>query len=97
MQSREELKRHIAGFVHPHLFDLAQIAPGRPHDPIATTVIAESVEAISGQLAQVSETLAAFTADQPNERGVRGPRLDGQPEPGGPLQSSLHDCLSVRA
>jgi len=100
LQSREELKRHIAGFVHPHLFDLAQIAPGRPHDPIAATVIAESVEAISGQIAQVSETLAAFTADQPNERErlslVVGGNIAANPIYANQLSAAISRCRYAR-
>jgi N-acetylglucosamine kinase-like BadF-type ATPase len=67
-QGGEDKKRKIAGFVHPHLFDLARIESGLPHDPIAAKVIARSVRFIVEDIVAVSETLAAFTADTPNAR-----------------------------
>ena len=64
----EDSKRRIAGFVHPSLFDLASISSSAGHDPLAARVISGSVRIMRADIAAVSETLAAFTADNPNSR-----------------------------
>ena len=64
----EDGKRHVANFVYPNLFDLAQSTVGRPHDPIAARVIASSVRRIADDIGHVSSTLSAFTGDHPNTR-----------------------------
>jgi hypothetical protein len=61
-------KRHVANFVYPNLFDLAQNTVGHAHDPLAARVIASSVRQIVDDIAHVSATLAAFTDDHPNAR-----------------------------
>ena len=66
--SRPDIKRHLASFVYPHLFDLASMEPGRPHDAIASETINRSVLAITRDVKSVSETIAAHTADDPNLR-----------------------------
>jgi N-acetylglucosamine kinase-like BadF-type ATPase len=66
--SRPDLKRYLASFVYPHIFDLASMEPGRPHDAIAAETINRSVQAITRDVKAVSETVAAFTADDPNLR-----------------------------
>lgn len=64
----EDSKRRIAGFVHPSLFDLANISSSTGHDPLAARVVSGSVRIMRADIAAVSETLAAFTADNPNSR-----------------------------
>lgn len=66
--SRPDTKRFLAQFVYPHIFDLASLEPGRPHDPIAAEVIDASTRVITDDVTAVSETLAAHTADDPNLR-----------------------------
>lgn len=67
-EERANRKRHLAGFTFPHLFDLARSLPGSPHDVIAAQVVSASVRYMSKTISSVSETLAAFTADNPNSR-----------------------------
>ena len=67
-EGRLDAKRRLAGFVYPHLFDLAGLAAGRTHDRIASEVIAASVRQIADHVEAVSEVLAAYTADSPNDR-----------------------------
>lgn len=67
-ESRPDLKKRIAGFVYPHLFDLASLQPGRPHDRLAAEVLSSSVRQIARDISSVSEELAAYTADNPNAR-----------------------------
>ena len=67
-EGQADSKRRLAAFVHPHLFDLAEIRPGKSHDHIAAQVIAASVEAIVADVNVVSTALAAYTADAPNNR-----------------------------
>lgn len=67
-ENRADAKRFFANFVHPHIFDLAILKTGQPHDPLAAQVLEESVRAIAQEAASVSETLAAHTADEPNQR-----------------------------
>jgi len=67
-QNRPDLKRVVASFVYPHLFDLVELQAGRPHDPIAAEILSKSVEIIAENIRIVSETLAAYTADEPNRR-----------------------------
>lgn len=64
----EDSKRRTAGFVHPNLFDLASVSSSAGHDPVAARVISGSVRIMAAEIAAVSETLAAFTADNPNSR-----------------------------
>lgn len=67
-EGRTESKRRLAGFVHPNLFALAEISPGRSHDRIAAQVLDLSVEAIAKHVDDVSSILAAVTANNPNDR-----------------------------
>lgn len=66
--SRPDTKRFLARFVHPHVFDLAALEPGRAHDPIAAEVLNQSVEHFVDNIGAVAEILAAHTADEPNLR-----------------------------
>jgi N-acetylglucosamine kinase-like BadF-type ATPase len=66
--SRPDAKRFFANFVYPHIFDLAALQPGRPHDPIAADVINQSIEHIVSSVSSVANVLAAHTADEPNLR-----------------------------
>lgn len=67
-ESRSDLKRSLARFVHPNIFDLASLGQGRSHDRIAADVISQSVGIIVDSIRSVSDSLAAFTADEPNLR-----------------------------
>lgn len=67
-ESRADHKRFLARFVYPHIFDLASLEPGRPHDPIASEVLSQSVEQIVADIRIVSDILSAHTADEPNLR-----------------------------
>lgn len=67
-EGRLDAKRRIAGFVYPHLFDLAVLQAGHVHDRIAARVLASSVRTIVDDIGQVSEVLSAHTADAPNGR-----------------------------
>ena len=66
--SRPDAKRFFARFVHPHVFDLAALETGKAHDPIAAEVLRQSVELVVEGVRVVAETLAAYTADEPNLR-----------------------------
>lgn len=67
-ESRPDAKRYFARFVYPHIFDLANLEPGKPHDVIAAEVLRQSVEQIVEGVRVVSDTLAAATADEANLR-----------------------------
>jgi BadF/BadG/BcrA/BcrD ATPase family protein len=67
-ENRADMKRFFASFAYPNIFDLAVLEAGRPHDPLAAEVIAESVRVITEQVQALSDTLAAYTADEPNRR-----------------------------
>jgi N-acetylglucosamine kinase-like BadF-type ATPase len=67
-ESRADLKRSLARFVYPNIFDLASLESGRSHDRIAADVISQSVGVIVDSVRAVSDQLAAFTADEPNLR-----------------------------
>jgi len=67
-ESRSDIKRSLARFVHPHLFDLASPGQGRLPDPVAADVISQSVRIIVDAVRSVSDSLAACTADEPNLR-----------------------------
>jgi N-acetylglucosamine kinase-like BadF-type ATPase len=67
-ESRPDMKRRIAGFVYPHLFDLASVEPGRTRDPLAAEALSSSVRIIAEGVAEVSAELAAHTADNVNAR-----------------------------
>lgn len=66
--SHVDMKRFLADFVHPDLFDLAKSGTGTPHDPIAATVLSRSVEIVADNICSVAETLAAYTSDDRNQR-----------------------------
>lgn len=66
--SRPDMKRHLASFVYPHIFDLASMEAGHSHDAIAADTINRSVQIITRDVKEVSEVLAAHTADDPNLR-----------------------------
>lgn len=67
-EGRAESKRKIAGFVYPHLFDLASLQVGKTHDRLAAEVLSSSVRRIASDVDQVSTELAAYTADSANAR-----------------------------
>jgi N-acetylglucosamine kinase-like BadF-type ATPase len=67
-EPRDDLKRFLANFVYPHLFDMAILDATASHDPIATEVLNDSVRIISDDIRTVSDSLAAHTADEPNLR-----------------------------
>lgn len=67
-EGRPDAKRRIAGFVFPHLFNLAALRHGYAHDPIAAEVLAASVEAVAKNIKTVAAEVAAHTSDQPNKR-----------------------------
>lgn len=67
-ESRVDAKRFFGRFVYPHIFDLASLEPGKPHDPIASEVLNQSVTHIVSSIRIVSDILAAHTADEPNAR-----------------------------
>lgn len=67
-EPRADAKRFLASFVHPNIFDLCTLEPGRAHDPIAAEVLNRSVQHIAEGIRAVSDTLAAHTADEPNLR-----------------------------
>lgn len=67
-EGRMDAKRFFGRFVHPHIFDLAALEPGKPHDPIASEVLNRSVDHIVNSARVVSDILAAHTADEPNSR-----------------------------
>lgn len=67
-EPREDIKRFLANFVYPHLFDMAILGPTSSHEPIAAEVLNDSVRIISDNIAIVSDSLAAHTADEPNLR-----------------------------
>lgn len=67
-EGRSDLKRSLARFVYPNIFDLASLESGRAHDRIAADVIAQSVGIIVDAVRSVSDRLAAYTADEPNLR-----------------------------
>jgi N-acetylglucosamine kinase-like BadF-type ATPase len=67
-ESRSDIKRSLSRFVYPNIFDLASLESGRSHDRIAADVIAQSVGIIVDSVRAVSDSLAAFTADEPNLR-----------------------------
>lgn len=67
-ESRMDTKRFFGRFVYPHIFDLASLEPGKPHDPIASEVLNRSVAHIVDSARTVSDILAAHTADEPNLR-----------------------------
>lgn len=66
-ENRPDTKRYLASFVYPHIFDLATIGTGH-YDPLAATVLNESVNQIAENTRYVSDLLAAYTADAPNLR-----------------------------
>jgi N-acetylglucosamine kinase-like BadF-type ATPase len=61
------IKRTLAQFVYPYLFDFAR-GEGHPFDPVAKQVIKDSVRVIALQAQAVSDRLAASTADDPDRR-----------------------------
>lgn len=67
-EPREDLKRFLANFVYPHLFDMAILGATSSHDVIAAEVLNDSVRIISDDIRTVSDSLAAHTADEPNLR-----------------------------
>lgn len=67
-EGRTDAKRRIAGFVYPHIFDLAAARPGGPQDHIAAKVLSSSVEVVANAIKAVCEEIAAYTADSPNAR-----------------------------
>lgn len=67
-ESRPDAKRFFASFVYPHIFDLASLEVGKAHDRIAADVLNQSVSHIVNAVKVVSENLAAYTADEPNQR-----------------------------
>jgi N-acetylglucosamine kinase-like BadF-type ATPase len=67
-ENRPDMKRFFASFVYPHIFDLAVLQAGHPHDPLAAEVLNESIRIITEEIRVVSEALAAYTADEPNRR-----------------------------
>lgn len=67
-ESRSDAKRFFARFVYPHIFDLASLEAGKSHDRIAADVLNQSVSQIVEAIRVVSESLAAYTADEPNLR-----------------------------
>jgi N-acetylglucosamine kinase-like BadF-type ATPase len=99
-KARDDNKRYIAGFVHPHLLDLASGGRG-PQDPVAARVVGESVDVVSQQIRKVSEVLAAYAAaayTTDNEyEPVTLPLVVGGSIPanefyGEKLQASLKEC-----
>jgi N-acetylglucosamine kinase-like BadF-type ATPase len=83
-ESRVDTKRRIAGFVHPHIFDLATLVSNNPHDRIAAQVVSESVRIIAKDIGEVSEVLSAYTSDTPGSRErlplLVGGNIAAQPE-----------------
>ena len=66
--SRPDAKRFFARFVYPSVFDLASLETGKAHDPLAAEVVRQSVEHVVEGVRVVADTLAAYTADEPNVR-----------------------------
>lgn len=67
-ENRTDMKRFFARFAYPHIFDLVSIESGKSHDRIAADVLNQSVSAVVEGVRVVSESLAAYTADEPNLR-----------------------------
>jgi N-acetylglucosamine kinase-like BadF-type ATPase len=67
-EPRADAKRFLANFAYPHIFDMAVLDAGAPHDPIAAEVLNDSVREIAEHVRMVSDALAAHTADEPNLR-----------------------------
>jgi N-acetylglucosamine kinase-like BadF-type ATPase len=92
-------KRRLAGFVYPHLFDLADNRPGKPHDPLAAKVLARSVRIITRHIDEVSKELAAHTADQMSARWLPPVVVAGNiatnPQYETRLRSAVAECKSV--
>jgi len=65
--TRTNIKRTLAQFVYPDLFDFAR-GEGHSFDPVAKRVIRDSVRVIALQAQAVSDRLAASTADDPDRR-----------------------------
>jgi N-acetylglucosamine kinase-like BadF-type ATPase len=86
--SRQDAKRFFARFAYPHIFDLAALEAGKPHDPIAAEVLSQSVELVVENVRVVSDTLAAYTADEPNLR-ERLPLVVGGSIAANPLYDQL--------
>jgi len=66
--NQPDSKKHIANFVYPVLFDLADVRPGQTHDPLAAEVLNRSVSIIAGHINEISRELAAHTADDARSR-----------------------------
>lgn len=94
-------KRRLAGFVYPHLFDLADNRPGKAHDPLATKVLARSVQIITKHIDDVSKELAAHTADHMSARQlplvVVAGNIATNPQYEIRLRRSIAECKSVGA
>lgn len=86
--SRPDAKRFFARFVYPHVFDLASLESGKAHDPIAAEVLGQSVELVVEGVRVVADTLAAYTADEPNLR-ESFPLIIGGNIAGNPLYDQL--------
>lgn len=83
-ESRPDAKRFFARFVYPHIFDLASLEAGKSHDRIAAEVLNQAVSQVVDSVRAVSETLAAYTADEPNQRESL-PLIIGGKIPANPL------------
>jgi N-acetylglucosamine kinase-like BadF-type ATPase len=101
-ENRPDTKRFFASFVHPDIFDLAVLKTGLPHDPLAAQVLEESVRHIAEGADFVSTTLAAHTADEPNQREslpmVVGGKIAANPHYDEMLRAAVGStCRSVNA
>jgi hypothetical protein len=101
-ENRPDAKRFFASFVYPHIFDLAALKAGRPHDPIAAEVLNESVRIMAESARIVSDTLAAHTADEPNLREalpmIVGGNIGANPHYDGLLRAAVAStCRSVKS
>jgi N-acetylglucosamine kinase-like BadF-type ATPase len=100
-EGRTDSKRRIAGFVYPHLFDLASLSPGRSHDRLAAEVISSSVRVIAQQIDEVSQELAAYTADRVNDRErlavIVGGNIAKNPYYEMLLETAVSECKFVKS